>query len=348
VLRSARNDHAGGAEVGAVIQLGCARACQAAAFARGPVVREAGGKKRPFASRRGSRFEVAGSRRRTVWRLGRCCSRLASVRLGPFARQDAFEARRFGAAVGSAHGAYTPRRVRAGGHAETPFRSAWHRRPRSRRDRPQELTRAGESILPQSARLRRGPHDAKPAGRGQRRVTAMPADAVGRPACGDVHDESANCCKGRIDDRCAVPASRDSERSRSALVLVLGPGPRYRSRAPCSQLRGGAAQVASRKPAQIQTTRRCFGGTAYPTRSAAFLASDAIEPSAAMSFNIARRSSTSTTLRRPCVVSGIPAPREQAPRTAVGGGASVAALADALAERGVQQLTVIHAERGLR
>ncbi|HXK19745.1 MAG TPA: PEGA domain-containing protein, partial [Polyangiaceae bacterium] len=131
-----------------------------------------------------------------------------------------------------------------------------------------------------------------------------------------------------------------------ALVLALGTAPASiaRADAPSSE----AAAEARRVQAKLKFNDgvAAFGAHRYADAVAAFLQADAIEPSAALSFNIARAfehlDNPSSALRwyRDYLR------REPQAVNAVEVQARVAALAAALAEHGVQQLTVISTPAG--
>ena len=155
----------------------------------------------------------------------------------------------------------------------------------------------------------------------------------------------ANCCK-LID---VAPLRRRLPKALSfafAIGVVLGLGPASIARADAPSAEAAAEAPRALAKVKFEEGVKAFGEHRYTDAVAAFLQADAIDPSAALSFNIARAfehlDNPSSALRwyRDYLR------REPRAANAVEVHARVAALAAILAERGVQQLTVISTPAG--
>jgi len=128
--------------------------------------------------------------------------------------------------------------------------------------------------------------------------------------------------------------------------VALGFGPASLARADAPSAEAAAEAPRALANAKFEEGVKAFGEHRYTDAVAAFLQADAIEPSAALSFNVARAfehlDNPSSALRwyRDYLR------REPAAGNAVEVQARVTALSATLAERGVQQLTVISTPAG--
>jgi hypothetical protein len=152
----------------------------------------------------------------------------------------------------------------------------------------------------------------------------------------------ANCCK--LIDVFDVPPLRARLRqavSAFAIAVALGFGPASIARADAPSAEAAVEAPRALAKAKFEEGVKAFGEHRYTDAVAAFLRADAIDPSAALSFNVARAfehlDNPSSALRwyRDYLR------RQPGAANAVEVQARVAALSAMLAGRGVQQLTVI-------